>query len=85
MKVVFQDRKESAVAGKMELEHYWSTALKKYEKLHFKPVSLMVSENQCFFEYIGVYNSTKQRVVEKFEFDPDGLVSSSSAFYGAEL
>ena len=85
MKVVFQDRKESAVAGKMELEYYRSTALKKYEKLHFKPVSLMVSENQCFFEYIGVYNSTKQRVVEKFEFDPDGLVSSSSAFYGAEL
>lgn len=67
VKAVFPDRKVSAVAGKEELERYWSAALKKYEKLHFEPVSLVVSKNRCFFEYIGTYNSARQRVVEKFE------------------
>jgi hypothetical protein len=50
----------------------------------------MIKGNQCFFEYLGTYyynnnNSVRQRVVEKFEFAPDGLVARSSAFYGAEL
>ena len=69
----------------MEIERYWSAALKKYENLHFESVSLMVSKNRCFFEYIGTYNSIRQRAVEKFEFAPDGLISRQGAFYGAEL
>lgn len=85
IKAVFPDRKESTVSGKTELERYWSAALKKYEKLHFAPVSLMIKGNQCLFEYIGTYNSARQRVVEKFEFSPDGQVARAGAFYGAEL
>lgn len=85
IKAVFPERKEARVKGKEELERYWSAALKRYDSLHFTPVSLLVKENRCFLEYVGTYNSTRQQVVEKFEFAPDGLVARSSAFYGAEI
>ena len=48
VKAVFPDKKESAVVAKEELERYWSAALKKYEKLHFEPISCWSARTSAF-------------------------------------
>ena len=84
IKIVMPKKTEAIAKGKEELEQYWSVALKKYQQLHFTPVTFAINSNdECFFEYVSSLNGQKERVIEKFQFSPNnGLIVKSSAFYG---
>jgi ketosteroid isomerase-like protein len=87
IKVVYPERKLSRVTNKRELEEYWTAALKKYPNLHFTPVQIIISQgNVCVFEYYATLDDKNKRtsLIEKFEFQDDGLINKSSGFYGAE-
>lgn len=85
IKVVFPERKSSKVTKKSELEEYWTKALKNFPRLHFIPKQTVIQGNVCVFEYYATLDGeNKTSVIEKFEFQDDGLVKKSSVFYGAE-
>jgi ketosteroid isomerase-like protein len=85
IKVVFPERKSSIVTNKSELEEYWTKALKNFPHLHFIPKQTVIQGNVCVFEYYATLDGeNKTSVIEKFEFQDDGLVKKSSVFYGAE-
>lgn len=85
IKVVFPDRKSSKVTNKSELEEYWTKALKNFPRLHFIPKQTVIQGNVCIFEYYSTLDGeNKTSVIEKFEFQDNGLVKKSSVFYGAE-
>jgi ketosteroid isomerase-like protein len=85
IKVVFPERKSSKVTNKSELEEYWTKALKNFPRLHFIPKQTVIQGNVCVFEYYATLDGeNKTSVIEKFEFQDDGLVKKSSVFYGAE-
>ncbi len=86
IKVVYPERKLSRVTNKRELEEYWTEALKKYPNLHFTPVQIISQGNVCVFEYYATLDDKNKRtsLIEKFEFQDDGLINKSSGFYGAE-
>jgi ketosteroid isomerase-like protein len=85
IKVVFPERKSSKVTNKSELEEYWTKALKNFPRLHFIPKQTVIQGNVCIFEYYATLDGeNKTSVIEKFEFQDDGLVKKSSVFYGAE-
>ena len=85
IKVVFPERKSSRVTNKSELEEYWTKALKNFPRLYFIPKQTVIQGNVCVFEYYATLDGeNKTSVIEKFEFQDDGLVKKSSVFYGAE-
>jgi ketosteroid isomerase-like protein len=85
IKVVFPECKSSKVTNKSELEEYWAKALKNFPGLHFIPKQTVIQGNVCIFEYYATLDGeNKTSVIEKFEFQDDGLVKKSSVFYGAE-
>jgi len=85
IRVVFPERKSSTVTNKKELEEYWMRALKNFPKLHFIPKQTITQGNLCILEYYAILDERhKTSVIEKFEFQEDGLVKKSSGFYGAE-
>jgi ketosteroid isomerase-like protein len=85
IKVVFPECKSSKVTNKSELEEYWTKALKNFPRLHFIPKQTVIQGNICIFEYYATLDGeNKTSVIEKFEFQDDGLVKKSSVFYGAE-
>jgi ketosteroid isomerase-like protein len=86
IKVVYPERKLSKVTNKSELEEYWSKALKSHPNLHFIPKQIISQGNVCVFEYYAILDgkNKKTSVIEKFEFQDEGLVKKSSGFYGAE-
>ena len=85
IKAVFPERKLSKVTNKQELEQYWTKALKHYPNLYFIPKQTISQGNLCIFEYFAILDGkNKTSVIEKFEFQDDGLVRKSSGFYGAE-
>jgi ketosteroid isomerase-like protein len=86
IKVVYPERKFSKVTNKLELEEYWTEALKKYPNLHFTTVQIISRGNVCVFEYYATLDDKNKRtsLIEEFEFQDDGLISKSSGFYGAD-
>jgi ketosteroid isomerase-like protein len=85
IKAVFPERKSSKITNKLELEEYWTKALKNYSNLHFIPKQTIFQGNLCILEYYATLDGkNKISVIEKFEFQDDGLIKTSSAFYGAE-
>jgi len=85
IRIVFPERKSSTVTNKKELEEYWMRALKNFPKLRFIPKQTIIQGNLCILEYYAILDEThKTSVIEKFEFQEDGLVKKSSGFYGAE-
>jgi SnoaL-like domain len=85
IKVLFPEHKMSKVTNKRELEQYWTKALKNYPNLLFIPKQTISQGNICVFEYFAILDGKiKTSVIEKFEFQDDGLVRKSSGFYGAE-
>jgi ketosteroid isomerase-like protein len=85
IKAVFPERKPSKITNKSELEQYWTKALKGYPNLHFIPKQTIMQGNLCILEYYAILDGkNKISVIEKFEFQDDGLVKRSSVFYGAE-
>jgi ketosteroid isomerase-like protein len=85
IKAVFPERKPSKITNKSELEQYWTKALKGYPNLRFIPKQTILQGNLCILEYCAILDGkNKISVIEKFEFQDDGLVKRSSVFYGAE-
>jgi ketosteroid isomerase-like protein len=85
IKVIFPERKSSTVTNKKDLEEYWMTALKHFPNLRFTPKQTIIQGNLCIFEYYAVLDERhRTSVIEKFEFQEDGLIKKSSGFYGAE-
>lgn len=85
VKAVFPERKLSKVTNKQELEQYWTKSLKNYPNLHFIPKQTISQGNLCLLEYYAILDGkNKTSVIEKFEFQEDGLVRKSSGFYGTE-
>jgi ketosteroid isomerase-like protein len=85
IKAVFPEWKLSKITNKSELEQYWTKALKGYPNLHFIPKQTILQGDLCILEYYAILDGkNKISVIEKFEFQDDGLVKRSSVFYGAE-
>jgi hypothetical protein len=82
--LVYPDRTSVTITNKTELEEYFSLGLKKYPNLYFVPVDYFFKNHKVIFEYHGVDNKIQWSVIEKFEFNTEGLISNSEAYYGVE-
>jgi hypothetical protein len=53
--------------------------------LHFMPIDYFLKNHKLIFEYSATPdNKIQWSVIEKFEFDNDGLIEKSSVYYGGE-
>ena len=85
IKSVYPNRTSSLITKKKDLEEYFSTGLKKFPMLHFTPIDYFLKSPKVIFEYSATPNDTIQwSVIEKFEFNNDGLIEKSSVYYGKE-
>ena len=85
IKSVYPDRTSAIITGKKDLEDYFCSGLKKFPMLHFVPVDCFLKNHKVIFEYSATYdNKVQWSVIEKFEFNNDGLIEESSVYYGAE-
>ena len=85
VKLVNPDRQSGTIPNKKELKEYFSLGLKKYPNLHFIPVDYFSKNNKVIFEYYWNPDTTaKWTVIEKFEFNTEGLIAKSDVYYGAE-
>lgn len=83
IRAIFPDKTLTKINNKKGLDEYWSKALIKYPNLHFILKESVVQNNTCLVEYYAILDGkTKTSVIEKFELE-NGLVTRSSAFYGA--
>jgi hypothetical protein len=73
------------ITNKKDLEEYFSLGLKEFPNLHFIPVEYFLKDNIVILEYKGTPdNKIYWSVMEKFEFNKDGLIEKSSVCYGTE-
>jgi SnoaL-like domain len=85
VKSVYPNRTSATITNKKDLEEYFCTGLKKYPMLHFMPNDYFLKDHKVIFEYSATPdNKTWWSVIEKFEFDNDGLIEKSSVYYGGE-
>ncbi len=84
IKLVFPELKSEKINNKKDLEYYWSTALIKFDNLHFTPKAYFIKGHTCLFEYFATFDGKSHfLVIEKFEFK-DSLIDKSSVFYGSQ-
>ena len=84
VKSVYPNR-PSTITNKKDLEEYFCSGLKKYPMLHFMPIDYFMKNHKLIFEYSATPdNKIQWSVIEKFEFDNDGLIEKSSVYYGKE-
>jgi hypothetical protein len=67
-----------SIRGKQAVGEYWVKALALYPNLEFVHVCSLIGVDGLVVYYIGV---AQKRVVEVFNFDRDGLVARSHAYY----
>jgi hypothetical protein len=85
VKLVNPDRQSATITNKTELKKYFSLGLKKYPNLHFIPVDYLSKNRKVIFEYYWIPDTiAKWTVIEKFEFNNEGLIAKSEVYYGAE-
>jgi SnoaL-like domain len=85
IKLVYPNRTSTRITNKKGLEEYFSLGLKKFPNLQFVPVQYFLKDQVVIFEYKGTLgNKLYWSVMEKFEFDKDGLILKSSVYYGTE-
>jgi hypothetical protein len=83
--LVYPDRTFVTITNKTELEDYFSLGLKKYPNLYFIPVDYFFKNHKVIFEYHGTPdNKIQWSVIEKFEFNTEGLISNSEVYSGVE-
>lgn len=71
------------VIGKERLREYWSAGLKTAKVFHtFKEVIVDPQSNSIAIVYTASINERLREACEIMRFNPDGLVSSSEAYYG---
>jgi hypothetical protein len=80
-----QPRVSATITNKKDLEEYFTSGLKKFPMLHFIPMDYFLKNHKLIFEYNATPdNKIQWSVIEKFEFNNDGLIEKSSVYYGAE-
>jgi SnoaL-like domain len=85
IKSVFLNRVSATITNKKDLEEYFTSGLKKFPMLHFIPMDYFLKNHKLIFEYNATPdNKIQWSVIEKFEFNNDGLIEKSSVYYGAE-
>ena len=85
IKSVYPNRTSSIITNKKDLEGYFCAGLKKFPMLYFTPTDYFLKNRKVIFEYNATPNDSIQwSVVEKFEFNNDGLIERSSVYYGKE-
>lgn len=85
VKLVYPNQTSTTITNKKGLEEYFSLGLKKFPKLQFVPVEYFLKDNTLIFEYKATPdNKVYWSVMEKFEFNKDGLIEKSSVYYGIE-
>ena len=85
IKSVYPNRTSSIITNKKDLEEYFCVGLKKFPTLHFMPVDYFLKNQKVIFEYSATPdNKIQWSVIEKFEFNNDGLIEKSSVYYGKE-
>ena len=82
---IYPNLTTAQITSRVDLEKYFSLGLKKYPNLHFTPLGYLLRDQIVVLEYnVTPENNTHWSVMEKFEFDKQGLINKSSAFYGVE-
>src|SRR6478672_189942 len=85
IKSVYPNRTSATISNKKDLEEYFCMGLKKFPMLHFTPLDYFLKNQKVLFEYsASPDNRTQWSVIEMFEFNNDGLIQKSSAYYGKE-
>jgi hypothetical protein len=85
IKSVFPNRISATITNKKDLEEYFTSGLKKFPMLHFVPMDYFLKNHKVIFEYNATPdNKIQWSVIEKFEFNNDGLIEKSNVYYGAE-
>ena len=85
VKSVHPNRTSATITNKKDLEEYFSLGLSKFSGLQFTPVDYFIKDQKVIFEYYGAPdNKIQWSVIEKFEFNGNGLITKSSVYYGAE-
>jgi SnoaL-like protein len=85
IKSVYPNRTSSIITNKKDLEEYFSTGLKKFPMLYFTPIDYFLKSPEVIFQYNATPNDKiLWSVIEKFEFNDDGLIERSSVYYGKE-
>ena len=85
VKSVYPNRTSTTITNKKDLEEYFCSGLKKFPMLHFIPIDFSLKNHKVLFEYSATPdNKIQWSVIEKFEFDNDGLIEKSSVYYGME-
>jgi len=69
IKIVIPKKTEAIAKGKEELEQYWSVALKKYQQLHFTPVTFAINSNdECFLNTPRHLTARRSALLKNFSF-----------------
>ena len=85
LKLVYTNRTSSTITNKKDLEEYFCSGLTKFPMLHFTPIDYLSNNHKIVFEYSATPdNKIQWSVIEKFEFNNDGLIEKSSVYYGKE-
>jgi hypothetical protein len=85
VKSVYPNRTSTTITNKKDLEEYFFSGLKKFPMLHFMPIDYFLKNHKVIFEYSATPdNKIQWSVIEKFEFDNDGLIKKSSVYYGGK-
>lgn len=80
---IYPNQTSPQITCKDDLEKYFFAGLKKYPNLRFVPVGYFFRDQRVLLEYNATLdNNTHCSVMEKFEFDKDGLIQKSSVYYG---
>jgi hypothetical protein len=85
VKLVYPDWTSTTITNKKDLEEYFCSGLKKFPMLRFISIDYFLKNDKIILEYIATPdNKIQWSVIEKFEFDNDGLIERSSVYYGVE-
>ena len=83
--MVYPNRTSTTITNKRDLEEYFSLGLKKFPNLQFVPVEYFLKDNIVIFEYKATPdNKVYWSVMEKLEFNKDGLIVKCRVYYGTE-
>jgi predicted ester cyclase len=77
--------KTSIITNKKDLEEYFCAGLKKFPMLHFTPIDYFLKNKKVILEYNATPdNKIQWYVIEKFEFNNDGLIERSGVYYAGQ-
>ena len=85
IKSIYPNNSSSIITNKEDLEEYFCAGLKKFPMLYFTPINYFLKNQKIIFEYSATPdNKIEWSVIEKFEFNNEGLIERSDVYYGKE-